>query len=370
MTLPDATVAQEGPLEALISLDAVPFLIGMSDRPHNPSPFPDVLPMHLGLEISTGLVKQMPAPEVRRYLALAYDRGSLLGTAMDDTASGRGYASDFLAFLGEETSLSGLSVLEIGAGRGYLLKLLRECQAKVLGIEPGRVNMPYWAANDVPVVVDFFPSRQVESHFDLIVAYAVLEHIEAIERFLADIARQLKPGGSVALAVPDCSAYIADGDPGMLLHEHWNYFTPSTLDAVLRRAGFKVKRLRAAKHGSVIYVIATLSDASSPPPMAEHEIASARDFARHCNKLRVCVSDRLSRFSKEGRSLGIYVPGRALMWPNPGRASVSLTMIPNCVVGIFLRSMYPSKTGAIYWRGLSMSCGFFRAASASALKRL
>lgn len=310
--------SDEGRLEELIDLGAVPFTVGLADHPHNPAPLPDCLTFRLGLDLETGLIRQCSHSVVSKHLSAAYEAGSLLGTAMDDTPMGRIYAGDFLDFLQSVTRLAGKSILEIGAGRGYLLSLLRGQGAEVLGIEPGRANAPFWSKHGVPVVNAFFPTLSVAGKFDLIVGFALLEHIEALNRFLTDVRNQLLPQGLAVFAVPDCRSYIADGDPGMLLHEHWNYFTGLTLATTLTHAGFKIISQRVAGYGGVLYVAATPD--SDPAPVASEaaDVAAARKFGAKCIRLRRYVANRISALAASGRTLGVYVPGRILLWATPG----------------------------------------------------
>ncbi len=304
-------------VEPLAQLDAVPFTIGLSDNAHNPAPFPDQLPLHLGLDSHTGLIRQIGNEEVRKFLTLAYDQGSLLGTALDETTAGSAYADDFYKFVQSVSSLAGCSVLEIGAGRGYLLKLLKDEGATVLGIEPGHANARYWREYGVRVVEDIFPSSQVKESFDLIIGHALLEHIEEPYAFLDHVKSQLNPGGNAIFVVPDCSVYVAQGDPGMLLHQHWSYFTPASLTAVLARAGFAVTRIAAAGYGSGIYALAEPSEDVPVGDLASG-IQLGRSFGEKATALRRQIRKYLEKRAADGGSVGIYVPGRALMWLEPG----------------------------------------------------
>jgi len=298
--------------DAIFTIDNLPFTIGVYDEPANPQPFPSMLPLQLGISISTGLVSQLPSEIVRRFLALAYARGSLLGTAMDDTPAGRRYAEDFLAFLREVRDPNGASVLEIGAGRGYLLRRLQDLGAKVLGVEPGLANADNWKTHRVPVVGEFFPTPQITEHFDLIIGFALLEHVEQLGSFLDSVHRQLEPQGCAIFAVPDCGQFIAQGDPSMLLHEHWHYFTAHSLKEVLRAAGFRIVHQRPAGYGSVLYMAATPTRDPRPIGSVSDEIQQARQFAAKCARLRAWASNRIESLAQQGVTLGVFVPGRAL----------------------------------------------------------
>lgn len=299
-------------IEPIITIENLPFTIGVYDVPVNPQNFPSLLPLSLGVSLRSGLVSQLPSADVRHFLNLAYSEGSLLGTAMDDTPLGRPYAEDFLAFIRETINPSGTRFLEIGAGRGYLLKRLQGEGASVLGIEPGSNHAAAWKAYEVTVLNEFFPSKAITEQFDFISGYAVLEHMEELDDFLQAVRRQLKPGGTVAFAVPDCGEFIAQGDPSMLVHEHWHYFTAESLRAVMETAGFRVVHHRTAGYGRVLYVAATVSHDDKSPCGANEEIEKARQFAAKCSRLRRWTAHQVNRLEEQKRSLGVFVPGRAL----------------------------------------------------------
>lgn len=300
--------------DALIEFDALPFVIGTSESPNNPDFLPNVLPFALSVEAATGLIRQTPNKMVSRYLTEAYIAGSMLGTPMDDHPPGKHYADDFLDFVQSEIHIAGASILEIGAGNGYFLHLLKELDAEVLGIEPGRSNQDRWNEYNVTVINSFFPSPDIDQKFDAVVGFGVLEHIEFLDEFLAGV-RSMMWNESVAIfAVPDCTKYVEDGDPGMLVHEHWSYFTVSTLKTLMGSAGFAVRSVKLSGYGGLLYVSAALAGAVRSSQPVEKDIADAFVFRSRCIQIRTRVVDRLMLLERSRNSLGIYVPGRSLMW--------------------------------------------------------
>ncbi len=299
-------------LLAVQQLGLMPFHVGVFDRPHNPAGIPNVHPFTFGIRKKDGLLVQVGDERTSRYLKCAYAMGHLLGTAMDDTELGRRYAEDFHDFIRARVpSLLGLRVLEIGCGRGYLLRLMAEAGADVLGIEPGVGLREHWRRNAVDVVGDVFPSSQVEGHFDLIVAYGVLEHIEQPDDFVAAVGAQLAPGGQAILSVPNCDTFLKHGDPAMFVHEHFSYFGLESLRAFLDTNDLEVLSLREAGFGGAIYCAwqprLDMTKLDSLVRCATEATATDRFSA-----WRDFISTEVWRSSDEGRSLGIFCPGRAL----------------------------------------------------------
>ena len=304
----------ETALDDVQDLGSLPFHVGVFDRPSNPSGIPDVLPFRVGVRRKDGLLFQLANQDVEAYLARAYATGHLLGTAMDDTDIGSRYADDFLAFIRETVpDLEGIRVLEIGCGRGYLLKLMAEAGAKAIGIEPGVGLRDYWQAYGVDVVDDTFPSSRVTGTFDLILAYGVLEHVAEPDAFIGALRNQLAPGGKALLSVPDCGEFLANNDPAMFVHEHYSYFSAVSLTAFLQANGLQVLKVRKAGFGGAIYC-AWQDDPSVTSRDAQDDIATEpvssqiADFA----SWRRFIEQQVEALSVQGLKLGVYCPGRAL----------------------------------------------------------
>jgi len=296
------------------SCDDLPFHLGATPTPDNPPGFPNTLPFVLEVSPETGLVVQRRDEHVLELLGAAYANGSIIGVAMDDTAIGRAYATDFLGFVDAARGRRPwpeIRALEIGAGRGYFLSLLARTGCTAIGLEPGRENLPYWRRFGVEVVADSFPSAQVPGRFDLVVAYGVLEHVADATAFLAAVARQVADDGRVVFAVPNCRPYIDDCDPSMLVHEHWSYFTAETLSALLMRSGFTVLDAAPSGYGGALYVAAAPGPATArveaPPPTLQ-----IGAFAPKVEALRRRMADGIARCRAGGRSLGIFCPSRGL----------------------------------------------------------
>jgi hypothetical protein len=165
----------------------------------------------------------------------------------------------------------------------------------------------------VDIVHDYFPTPAVSGRFDLVILYCVLEHLEDPAQLFDQIAPHLATQGRVALAVPDCTPYVEHGDLSMLFHEHWSYFDLPTLGALLQYCGLGESHIESAGFGGLLYAFA-----QEGAPAGAH----AADFAGRCQRAaryRALASPMLDRLRKivesvagAGRSIGIYVPSRAV----------------------------------------------------------
>lgn len=98
------------------------------------------------------------------------------------------------------------SLMEVGCGTGYVLEGIREVypSAELFGAEYYDEGL-YFARKRVPNA----SFRQLDATvmddsdcYDVIGAFDVIEHIEEDEKVLVNLARAIKPGGSLIITVP------------------------------------------------------------------------------------------------------------------------------------------------------------------------
>jgi ubiquinone/menaquinone biosynthesis C-methylase UbiE len=108
-------------------------------------------------------------------------------------------------------TLSGRRVLDFGSGNGaQTVELLKhDCTITACDIDPDDLNTlaDYARANGLetvtPVLYDGAALPFPDSEFDVVVSYAVLEHVRDESLALSEIHRVLKPGGDFVISVPN-----------------------------------------------------------------------------------------------------------------------------------------------------------------------
>lgn len=302
----------------------LPFVYAPLDRPTNGDDLPDSLPFVLDIQPETGTLVQVPNETVSGALSKAYQKGSTITGAMDETGIGRQYADDFLSFLKQSLGLTRFDdkrVLEIGCGTGYLLYRLKLLGADVLGVEPGVHGQEGSKRFHVPIIRDFFPSPKIHGEFDLIILYGVLEHIQSSSTFLPNLPICLKENGRIAISVPDCSPYIEVGDISMLACEHYNYYTETSLRNSTRRFMKLDIDVRKSSFGGCLYAITTNV---TPVP-----VINRVDFS-HYRHLAISAIEKLFNHLEctlRGECVGIYVPARAINILSVIREKIDLSMV-------------------------------------------
>lgn len=133
------------------------------------------------------------------------------------------------------------SFLEIGCGTGFVLSGVAAAfpQATLAGSEIFSAGIPY-AAKRVPHAMLMQMDARIipfESHFDVIGAFDVLEHIAEDEIVLAQIRRAVKPGGTIVLTVPQ-HRWLWSSQDEMACHVR--RYTANELRSKVVKAGFAI----------------------------------------------------------------------------------------------------------------------------------
>jgi 2-polyprenyl-3-methyl-5-hydroxy-6-metoxy-1,4-benzoquinol methylase len=106
-------------------------------------------------------------------------------------------------------SVAGKDVLDYGCGSGYGAALLAEEARSVVGVDvasdvievaAGRYQHPNLRFQ---LVGEAGPLPFGDASFDVVTSFQVIEHVPDVDRYLAEIARVLRPLGTVLLATPN-----------------------------------------------------------------------------------------------------------------------------------------------------------------------
>lgn len=110
---------------------------------------------------------------------------------------------------------SGDKVLEIGSGNGYFLKRLPEKGAVGLGLELNDDAIAYGKKIGVSIINEELKihAEQHAGQYDVVCAFQVFEHVNNVGEFFRQAAQCVKPGGLLAIGVPNNASYYFREDP-------------------------------------------------------------------------------------------------------------------------------------------------------------
>jgi 2-polyprenyl-3-methyl-5-hydroxy-6-metoxy-1,4-benzoquinol methylase len=138
------------------------------------------------------------------------------------------------------------SVLDIGCGRGVLLRELANCGYRVYGTE--RSSAAASGADsraEIHIVETLSDARFEAEMFDMIILWHVFEHLVDPCETLKEASRILKAGGSLVIAVPNFSSWQACWSRSDWFHldppRHIFHFSIESLRRLLRSAGFEIR---------------------------------------------------------------------------------------------------------------------------------
>jgi SAM-dependent methyltransferase len=153
---------------------------------------------------------------------------------------------------------NGWRVLDYGCAKSQTLK-------KVLGqnadINPFMFDVtdkyvPYW--QKFPKAAEWsthIPNPAWYGTMDVVLSFYALEHVADLHEAIDNIKKLLKLGGIFYFLVPNVYENAAD----IIVADHINHFSRSSLNALLSRNGFKDIDIDAASHEAAFVVCATLA---------------------------------------------------------------------------------------------------------------
>lgn len=137
-------------------------------------------------------------------------------------------------------------LLEIGCAYGFFLWVARERFRSVAGIDISRDATEY-AARTLKLDVHAGDFRDYESRErpDVVCLWDTIEHLARPDLYVEKVAREMNPGGIVALTTGDLGSFAARfrGKRWRQIHPptHLHYFSKATLGHLLERYGFRLR---------------------------------------------------------------------------------------------------------------------------------
>jgi SAM-dependent methyltransferase len=198
------------------------------------------------------------------------------------------------------------SVLDIGCGPGVLINQMRSRGWKVRGTE--RSHSAAQQARDVfhldVSAVDVDALVAEGATYDAVVLWHVAEHLHKPAETVRAIARLLRPGGVLLIAVPNFGSPEARIGRAGWFHldvpRHLVHFTPSTLTAILEAAGFRpVKVSHLVPEYDLFSFVQTVENRLGLPPNLLYDV-----LRRPEARLRRRQNGRLAA----GVAVGLAVP--------------------------------------------------------------
>lgn len=252
------------------------------------------------------------------------------------------HAKDYCEKMTERLGLGAESlVVELASNDGYLLQHFLPLGVPVLGIEPAANCAAAAAAKGVPTLVEFFGVALAERlaaegrRPDLIAGNNVLAQVPDINDFVAGMTVLLAPEGVVTLEFPHVLRLIENTQFDTIYHEHFSYFSLTTIDVMARRHALRVIDVEELPtHGGSLRVHLAHDAAARPTQpavaalLAREEAAGLRRMETYADFTRKvhATKRKLLAFLIEAKAAGRTICG----YGAPGKGN---TLLNYCGIG-------------------------------------
>lgn len=144
----------------------------------------------------------------------------------------------------------GKNLLDIGTGTGYFPAFMKKKGYTVTGVEIDEKAREFARSEfgfDVFSPPEFL-DHKIDGKFDVITLWHVLEHLEDFDLYLERMLEYLAPGGTLIIALPNCSSldarHFREYWAGYDVPRHLWHFTPSTLTLLARNHDMDVVNIK------------------------------------------------------------------------------------------------------------------------------
>lgn len=188
---------------------------------------------------------------------------------------------------------AGMSLIEVGCGKGLFLEQLSEIGFDVTGLDPT------YEGSNPRIVKEYFTSASGIRAQGIVLRH-VLEHVQDPMRFLVELLESNGGSGRIYIEVP-CMDWIAQHRAWFdIFYEHVNYFRLSDFERMFS----SVIEAGHCFDGQYLYVVADLASLRQPRYRPGDEFALPRDFMSAIGECR-------SRVLASGRAAAHAIWGGA-----------------------------------------------------------
>jgi len=147
-----------------------------------------------------------------------------------------------IRFTFHNSSHHGKSALDVGAGHGFLSRLLLEesINAEAIDLNPGERLLSL----GIPVHQQSFGVESaLEKQYDFLFISHVIEHVNTLNEFLNFADSVLAPDGQIIFSIPDSLAGLETKDLSMFIPEHTWYFSERSLEKIFIPKGLEIEEI-------------------------------------------------------------------------------------------------------------------------------
>lgn len=177
-----------------------------------------------------------------------------------------GYVESLASRLVERYDVHGKRILEIGCGDGgFLTALCEKGGNEGFGFDPSQTDRRVEGANGARMTITggYYTADTRVADIDVICSRHVLEHLEEPGSLLRSLRawHESRPGAVAYFEVPNGDFCLKPQGIWDLIYEHVSYFTPRSLESLLRACGYRVLDMGVAFDAQFLWAEAALDGA-------------------------------------------------------------------------------------------------------------
>ena len=155
------------------------------------------------------------------------------------------------------------NVVEVASNDGYLLEILKNKGINAYGIEPTKSTAEVAIDKNLTVVNDFLTLKlakklvREKGNVDVLIANNVLAHVPDLKDFVQSIFTLLDYDGVAIIEFPYAKNLAHDNQFDTIYHEHYSYFTLTTLKIIFNENKLEIVDVKNIKtHGGSLRIYA------------------------------------------------------------------------------------------------------------------
>ena len=214
-------------------------------------------------------------------------------------------------------------VIEVASNDGYLLQFYKARGIRVLGIEPAANIADLAIKKGISTLIEFFDeglARRLAARgevADIIHAHNVFAHVPDPNTFVGGIKQVLKPDGVAVIEAPYLRDLIGKLEFDTIYHEHFSYYSVSSVEALCRRHGLMIRDVELVPiHGGSLRLFVAHAGGQASHRVAELlaqekfegllSFEYYRDFAERVARLKQQLLALLEGLKKQGQRVAAY----------------------------------------------------------------
>jgi SAM-dependent methyltransferase len=216
-------------------------------------------------------------------------------------------------FLADPRAPRGGELLDIGCGTGNFLAAAREAGYGVTGIELDG-NAARFASEQLglqrvlPLTISEFAERHAEERFDVVTFFEVLEHQAAPVEFLQKVKARVRPGGAIALSVPNRERWLTGPDVLDYPPNHFLRWNAAALRRFLSAQGFEILSIREQPAG--LAHMAQMINTALRTGMSQAAVGGASTSFRDVMQMKPDQAEAILRAKPTTRRRAMEILGR------------------------------------------------------------